>query len=201
MQNHPRETLKFAFENDFGSGKANKRLTDVDLQSAEEKGYARGFQAGQQTAEQHLIALMNQLGFLTQELFNKTAQSHQDNEKVALEFALAFGRKIGGAAIERAPIAPIAEVVKQAFDHVLRVPHLAVRVHESLAEETQNILNRIATEKGFEGQVLVVGEPDRPIGDVLLEWADGGISHSRDAIDNAVAVAVQTWLETPHAQR
>lgn len=201
MQTHSKETHKFAFENDFGSGKTSKRLTDVDLAAAEDKGYARGFQAGQQAAEQHLIALMNQLGFLTQELLNKSAQAHQESEKVAIEFALAFGRKIGGAAIERAPIAPIAEVVKQAFDHVIRVPHLAVRVHESLVEETQNILNRIASEKGFEGQMLVVGEPDRPIGDVLLEWADGGISHSRDAIDQAVTTAVQTWLETPHAQR
>jgi flagellar assembly protein FliH len=193
------EAQKFHFDNDFGSGAPRKRLTENDVREAHEKGYALGFKAGQD--EQHMIGLMRHVGQLAESLLTQVQAMHSDMEKTALSFALEFGRQIGGAAIARAPLAPIAEAVKQAFEHVQQVPHLAIRVHESLVEDTQNVLKRITAERGFDGQMIVIPEPDMPLGDVLLEWADGGMSRSHEVIEQAVKSAVETWLETPNVQR
>ena len=41
------------------------------------------------------------------------------------------------------------------------------------------MLKRLARERGFEGRIVVLGEPDIALGDARLEWADGGIVRER----------------------
>jgi flagellar assembly protein FliH len=195
------EAHKYTFDQDFGSSDSRKRLTAEDMSAAQQEGYQRGFQAGQEAAQQHLIALINQLGLQAGELLTQMNIIHASCEKNVVDFALRFARKIGGAAIERAPIAPIAEAVEKCFEHVNHVPHLAVRIHESLIEETESVLKRLSAERGFEGRIIVLGDPDMTKGDVHLEWADGGVSRSYEQIDEALTAAVTTWLETPGTQR
>jgi flagellar assembly protein FliH len=195
------EAHKYTFDQDFSSGSSRKRITPDDISAAQSDGYERGFQAGQEAAQQHLIALINQLGLQAAELLTQMDHIHVSCEKNVVDFALRFARKIGGAAIERAPIAPIAEAVESCFEYVNQAPHLAVRIHESLIEETEAVLKRLSAERGFEGRIIVLGDPDIAKGDVHLEWADGGVSRSFAQIDEALTSAVTTWLETPGTQR
>ena len=45
---------------------------------------------------------------------------------------------------------------------------------------------RLAKERGFEGRLITLGEPDIAPGDVRLEWADGGVVRDRSRIEEAV---------------
>ncbi len=65
------------------------------------------------------------------------------------------------------------------------VPHLAVCVNDALVEEVDAMLKRLARERGFEGRIVVLGEPDIALGDARLEWADGGIVRDRSRFEVA----------------
>ena len=44
-----------------------------------------------------------------------------------------------------------------------------------------------ARERGFEGRIVVLGEPDMNAHDVRIEWADGGIVRDQARIEAAAA--------------
>ena len=80
------------------------------------------------------------------------------------------------------------------FQHLRGVPHLVVRVNAALVEAVEAHVQRIARERGYEGRLVVMGEPDIAPGDGRIEWADGGIvreqAHIEAAVDHAVAGAL-----------
>jgi flagellar assembly protein FliH len=48
----------------------------------------------------------------------------------------------------------------------------------------------MARERGYEGRLVVMGEPDIAPGDGRIEWADGGIVREQARIEAAVDQAV-----------
>jgi flagellar assembly protein FliH len=51
-------------------------------------------------------------------------------------------------------------------------------------------VKRLARERGFEGRLVVLGEPDLAPGDARMEWADGGVVRDRARIEAAVLDAL-----------
>jgi flagellar assembly protein FliH len=192
---------KFLFDRDFREATQVKRITDEDVAQAAEAGRAQGFAEGQAAGARQMAQMLGILGEQAQALIaGRDAQIVQDRA-AALEFALAFARKLGGAAVTRAPLAPVAEAASAAFDHLQHVPHLVVRVHEEMIEEVERVLTRMAEERGFAGRLIVLGEPDMPAGDARLEWADGGLVRDMAALDDAIGKAVADWATDPATQR
>ena len=101
-----------------------------------------------------------------------------------------IARKVAGEALDAQPLAGIGEAARNALQHLRGVPHLVVRVHESLVEEAETLVKRLARERGFEGRLVVLGDPDTLPGDARIEWADGGVVRERARIEAAVAEAL-----------
>jgi flagellar assembly protein FliH len=74
------------------------------------------------------------------------------------------------------------------------VPHVVVRVNESLYERTCDEIEAIARAQGFEGRIVVLSESDVAPGDCRIEWADGGISRDQGKTDAAILEAVEKYL-------
>lgn len=51
-------------------------------------------------------------------------------------------------------------------------------------------MRTLARERGYEGRLVVLGDPDMQAGDARIEWADGGIVRERARIEAAVADAL-----------
>ena len=54
----------------------------------------------------------------------------------------------------------------------------------------RQLVKRLARERGFEGRLVVLGEPDLAPGDARMEWADGGVVRDRARIEAAVLDAL-----------
>ena len=65
-----------------------------------------------------------------------------------------------------------------------------VRVHDGLVEEAEALVKRLARERGYEGRLVVLGDPDMAAGDARIEWADGGIVRERARIEASVLDAL-----------
>lgn len=192
---------KFLFDRDFREATQARRITEEDLAQAAEIARAQGFAEGQAAAARQMAQMVALMGERAQALIAARDDQMTQDRAAALEFAVAFARKLGGAAVTRAPLAPIAEAAAAAFDHLQHVPHLVVRVHEGLVEEVERVLARMAEERGFTGRLIVLGEPDMVAGDARLEWADGGLVRDMGALDEAITKAVADWAADPATQR
>lgn len=181
---------KFLFGQDFRNPAPDTR-TDAAVEAAEARGYMRGLQDGQRQGEietqVRLAAAMERLAQTAGMMLSAVDAHHAESETVALDFALALGRKLAGDVLSREPLSAIADAAAQAFQHLRGVPHLVVRVNESLVEAVDPLIARMARERGFEGRLVTLGEPDIAPGDVRLEWADGGIVRDQNRIEQAVA--------------
>jgi flagellar assembly protein FliH len=112
----------------------------------------------------------------------------------AIHFAHAFAQKLAGKLLDAAPMAVIEQTARMIFDDLRGQPHVAVRLSPELIDPARERLTAIAREKGFEGRLIVMGEPEIPPGDVRIEWADGGIIRDRSQSEQTVASGVERAL-------
>ncbi|MGX7704517.1 FliH/SctL family protein [Methylobacterium sp. Gmos1] len=161
---------------------------------AEAAAYARGLHEGRAQAEAQVQArladALNRVAAAAAGMIAGADARDAEREAQALDFAVALGRKIAGAALDSQPVAAIAEAAGRALQHLRGVPHLAIRVHDALVEETETRVARLARERGYEGRLIVMGDPGMAPGDARIEWADGGVVRERAAIEAAVLAAL-----------
>lgn len=191
-----RRTTPFLFDTDFRRPQPSAeaaRAAEEALQ-AEQAGYARGVQEGRLQAEAQaqgrLADAMTRLALSAAGLLANADAQEAEREAQAVELAMLIARKVAGEALDAQPLAGIGEAARNALQHLRGVPHLVVRVHDSLVEEAETLVKRLARERGFEGRLVVLGDPDTLPGDARIEWADGGVVRERARIEAAVAEAL-----------
>ena len=69
-----------------------------------------------------------------------------------------------------------------------------MRVNDALYAAAREKLDAIARTRGFEGRLVVLGEPGVAVGDCRIEWADGGINRDSAAADAAISEAVARYV-------
>ncbi|MDB5647545.1 FliH/SctL family protein [Methylobacterium sp.] len=191
---------RFLFDTDFrprADNPSNAREAAAQAEAvarAEAEGHARGLREGQSLAEQQIQARLSdaitRLGLAAAGLIGQSDARDRAREDEAMDFAVALARKIAGEALDAHPLAAIGDAARAALQHLRGVPHLVVRVHESLIDDAEALVKRLARERGFEGRLVVIGEPDLAPGDARMEWADGGVVRDRARIEAAVLDAV-----------
>lgn len=184
----------FLFETDFRrpNAQADARSAAA-IAEAEARAHARGLAEGraeaQTQAQARLADALTRLGLAAAGLINQSDARDAEREEQALTFAVALARTIAGDALETRPLAAVEETARSALQHLRGVPHLVVRVNDSLVDAAEELVTRLARERGFEGRLVVLGEPDLPPGDARIEWADGGVVRERARIEEAAVAA------------
>lgn len=187
---------RFLFDNDFRSARPSAAQAREEAARAEgEAGaYARGLAEGRLQAEAQsqarLADAFNRLALAATSLLADSDARLAAVEDECVEVAVALARTAAGDAMAAAPLAALGGAVREALKHVRGVPHLAVRVHESLVDETEALVKREARERGYEGRLVVLGEPDILPGDARIEWADGAIVRDRGRVDRDIDAAL-----------
>lgn len=182
----------FLFERDFRDphGAANPKHL-ADLRAAEDEGFERGLAEGRARAEREIQARLagavEAVAGAVGDLLSRMDAHRAEVEADAAALALALARKLAGAALEAQPLTAIAEVAIGAFQHLRGVPHIVVRTHQPLVDHVDRLMHGLARERGFEGRIVVLGEPDMNPHDVRIEWADGGVVRDQARIEAAAA--------------
>lgn len=191
----------FLFETDFRRPQPSResvRAAEVADEAAAQ-AHARGVQEGRAQAEAQaqgrLSDAMTRLSLAAAGLIAQADARDAEREDQAVEVAVLLARKIAGDALDARPLAAIGEAARAALHHLRGVPHLVVRVHDGLVEDAEGLMKRLARERGYEGRLVVLGDPDMASGDARIEWADGGIVRERARIEAAVLDALGTAVE------
>jgi flagellar assembly protein FliH len=193
-------STRFVFDQDFrrSEGAQTRRL--AELAEAEQRGLQRGLAEGRAQSEAEIPARLERAlqrvaqdaARLLGQMDTQIAQIEQD----ALTLATVLARKLAGEALNLTPLAPLEETLHEGLRHLRGVPHLVVRLEESLIESAEPRLAGLAREAGFEGRLVVMGEPQMQPGQISLTWADGGIQ--RDPA--ALLAQIETFLSSDPVQ-
>ena len=196
----------FLFDTDFRRPRANPaaaRAAEEAAQAAAD-AHARGLEAGraegraeaQGQLQARLADALNRLSLSLAGLIAQADARDAEREALAMEVALLVARRVAGEALDARPAAAIGEAARHALQHLRGVPHLVVRVHDGLVEETEALMKRLARERGYEGRLVVLGDPDLAPGDARIEWADGGVVRERARLDAEIDAALAACLGT-----
>ncbi|MGA2895504.1 MAG: FliH/SctL family protein [Xanthobacteraceae bacterium] len=197
---------KFLFDTDFG-GNAERKPAEptvtlaehaVKLAEAETAAHRRGYADAQNDAAvESDRRVAGALEGIATGLAGAIEALHAIETRLeceAVEVAVAVARKLAPALVEREPFAEIAALASDCFGQLLSAPHIAVRVNDALYAAAKEKLDDIARAKSFEGRLVVLAEPDIPVGDCRIEWADGGINRDRVATDAVIGEVVARYI-------
>ena len=197
-------TAKFMFGDDFTPGKADAApkidlaAHEAEVAAAEQRGYRSGMNAAEAQArteaERRTAMAMENIGNAIDRLIGSLSTVEKKLEIEAVEVAAACARKLASELVAQEPMTEIAALATHCLAELRSAPHVAVRVHESLLEQTRTRLNEIAATRGFEGRLVILGESDIAPGDCRLEWADGGMIRDQEATQKLIAEAVARYV-------
>jgi len=194
---------KFLFDVDFAP--ARERAPTISVAdhaakiaeaeaAARRKGYAEGQTDATAEADRRVAAAIERVAASLAEatLALKTIETRLESE--AVEVAVAVARKLAPALLEREPFAEVSALASSCFRELIASPHIVVRVNDGLYAAAREKLDGIARAHGYEGRLVVLGEPSVGMGDCRIEWADGGINRDMAAADAAIGEAVARYI-------
>jgi len=201
---------KFLFNTDFTPYTAHAAELPIPpaehaarLAEAEAEGYRKGFAAAAAEAAaegpRRTAAALERIAAAVESLAHTLEAVETKLEAEAIEVAVAVARKFSSELIQREPMAEIAALVRDSFRHIVAAPHVVVRVNEALYDVCRGQIETIARERGFEGRLVVLAEPDIALGDCRIEWADGGISRDVSAVDAMIGDLVRRYIAARRA--
>jgi flagellar assembly protein FliH len=193
---------KFLFENDFAPRAAGaKQATDehlVKLKEAEDAAFKRGLQQGaiegRAEVERRVGATVERIAAAMTTLDKKLNAVETKIEIEAVEVAVAVAKKLTPQLLAQQPLTEISALATECFRNLVKCPHVVVRVNEALHETARAKLDEIVHQCGPETRLVVLAEPEIPIGDCRIEWADGGIERDTAAISEAIDQAVTRYV-------
>ena len=204
-----KSTAKYLFDEDFATGEkptitmveAERRRADAEA-VAHRRGFAAGLAQAQNEAAQRAAAALAVIADNLARLDHALSGIEVRLETEAVEVAVAVDAKLAPELIAREPFAEISALATECFRHLVKTPHIVVRIGNDIYETAKDQLEEIARARGFEGRLVVLADESLKPGDCSIEWADGGVNRERDvtlaAIDDVVGryVAARTAPNT-----
>lgn len=194
---------KFAFDLDM-SANASKSMVisqheyEAQIAEAEQRGYARGLAEGEQSSTARSAELLaqgaQQLSEKAHEALETAQEMHEQRTQDAIELSTVVATKLAANLIVRHPLENIRKLIGECLASLNKAPHLVIQCHEELAEPIKSIAEERIKSSGFEGRLVVMGQPDFEISDVQFEWTDGGIKHDLAAISQQITQKISNFL-------
>ncbi len=199
---------KFLFDMDFSApDKMRERPSTPSeiaqkIASAEARAYRDGFDAGQREAkaesDRRTALALEEIGIAIQSIATRFSGIETRMETEAVDVAVAVARKLCEELVSREPIAEITALVSDCCSHLVATPHLVVRINDQLYEAAREKIERLASQCGFEGRLVILAEPVIATGDCRIEWADGGVVLERATIESKISELVGRYMASRH---
>jgi flagellar assembly protein FliH len=195
---------RFLFDTDFGAPKpeVETRISQAEHEAALALAEARGVERGRAEATAERVAeAERQIAFgldrIADEITRLTATLPPIEarlEREAADIALAVARKLAASLIAREPLAELTALIIDCFSELRSTPHIVIRVNDALLAPLKERLDRLASDAGITGRLVLLAEPTIAVGDGRVEWADGGVVRDSAATMAKVDELVQRFV-------
>ncbi|WP_208978072.1 FliH/SctL family protein [Labrenzia sp. 011] len=166
-----------------------------------EEGRVKALADLQTKQETLLTAEVGQLVGAVGEVLQSLDDQQAAREQEAVSLAFLVARRLCAHLIARQPLAETVALVSECLGPLRKAPHLVIRIAEKDVEALKAQVDPIIHEKGFEGRLVILGEPDISRGDCHIEWADGGIRRDRKALEGEIDTSIRAYLRARAAAK
>jgi len=171
-----------------------------DLDAARKRSFEEGRTAGQQSQEaqaaDQLAEEAGRIAAAAAKLVDQLDDNHRQLQKDAAAVALAASTKLASRLISLYPIEDIVGVLDECLTPLRRAPHLVIRLNQADADGLKPLAEDMAAQRGFEGRLVIMGEPEIPRGDCRIEWADGGVVLDRTETEAHITRVIDTFFQS-----
>ncbi|MGY3618025.1 FliH/SctL family protein [Bradyrhizobium sp. USDA 10063] len=195
---------KFLFDTDFSApAKSRERAATAaeiaqKIAEAEARAYRNGYDAAQREAkvesDRRAALALEEIGLAIRNIASRFSGIEARMETEAVDVAVAAARKLCSELIAREPLGEITALVSDCFAHLVSTPHIVVRINDALYDGAREKIERLATQSGFQGRLVILAEPTIATGDCRIEWADGGMVLERAAIEAKIDELVGRYM-------
>jgi flagellar assembly protein FliH len=198
------QPAKFLFDQDFAAAaEVNPTVPlavhEADLSEADASGYRRGHAAAKAEvlaeAEERTAAALERISAALESVMRGLSGVEAMLETEAVDVAVAVGKKLAAALIEREPLAEISALAMDCFRHLVTAPHVVVRVNDAQHASVGKPIEEMVRARGLASHLVVLAEPDIQTGDCRIEWADGGVNRDRSATEAVIDEAVSRYVK------
>jgi flagellar assembly protein FliH len=186
----------------YTAPKVKKSFTLEEVEAAKAQAYQDGERSAVARAEQEAAHALGEVAHAVQQAFETlTHVAHEHREGSAM-LALACGRKIADAALHHFPEAPIAAALEALAREVEAQPRIFVRVSPELEERTQQALEHVAVQIGFQGQIVARADGAMAPAAFTFDWGEGRAAFDPEGAAQRVAEALEAAIaaEGLHAE-
>ncbi|GAB4535719.1 MAG: FliH/SctL family protein [Roseibium sp.] len=162
--------------------------------AAFEEGRVKALQDLQTKQETLLTAEVGKLVEAVGNVLQTLDEAQVAREQDAISLAFLVARRLCAHLIARQPLAETVALVSECLGPLRKAPHLVIRIAEKDVEALKAQVDPIVHEKGFEGRLVILGEPEISRGDCHIEWADGGIRRNRKAVETEIDASIRGYL-------
>jgi flagellar assembly protein FliH len=201
---------KFAFDTVFDDRggvaytppKVKKNFTAEEVEAARQQGFQDGERSAVARAEQDAAQALNEVAHAIREAFGGLSQVAHEHREGSAMLALACARKIADAALHHFPEAPVAAALEALAREVEAQPRIFVRVSPELEERTQQALEHVAAQIGYQGQVVARADGGMAPAAFTFDWGEGRAAFDPDGAAQRVADALEAAIaaEGLHAE-
>lgn len=172
----------------------HERLLADAKAKAFEEGRVQALQDLQTKQETLLTAEVNRLVDVVGQVIETLDDQMAVRENDAVSLAFLVARRLCAHLIARQPLAETVALVSECLGPLRKAPHLVIRIAEQDIDALKAQVDPIVHEKGFDGRLVILGEPGIERGDCHIEWADGGIKRDRQALESEIDASIKTYL-------
>ena len=158
--------------------------TVEELEAAKIAAHHQGMQEGkaealasiEQQANLTLDLILRQIGDLLTEYKNWTGEVHHDS----ISMAMVIMRKLAPELLRGSELPQVEHIVNEAFQFLTDQPKVMIRVASDLEDALVGKVNLMASRVGYEGQVVLTGDPELELTDCRISWYAGAVERSLD---------------------
>lgn len=179
-------------------------FTVEELEAAKAAAYQQGRQDGMTDA---LSGIEQQIGLSLEAVLNRLPtvfdeqrQAAEQLQRDAFKLCQAMMRKLAPALMSGREAQEVELVVREAFAFLTDQPKVIIRVPEDVEPHLRDKVDLMASRVGYEGEVVLVGDPELEARDCRISWNAGAVesalAQTWQDIDTIIARAVDNGAET-----
>lgn len=196
---------KFQFDTVFDldeKGRARQKpkepsFSEAEVMAARSEAQQIGYEAGVAQTRREIehaaaTALQSIAGSLPN-IAQRQTQAMLQVEEEGARMAHIIAAKLAPALIGQAPEVEIKALLEDCLSTMLEEPRLVIRLPEALMDDLPDALEQVASQAGFAGKLVIIGEPTLTGGDCRIEWANGGAERDLKSVMAKVDAAIERY--------
>jgi flagellar assembly protein FliH len=193
---------KFAFDTEFGASgeiayvapRPKRGFTPEEVEEIRQQARAEGERAALTSITAQQMAAVSEIARACAQALPALAGVAHQHRVGSAELALACGRAIAGAALDRFPEAPVLAAFEALAREIEAAPRLIVSAPPELAERLQPLMEDAAGRAGYPGAIQVRGEGGFGPHAFTFDFGDGAASFDPAAAAERVCEALRAAL-------